>query len=103
VQKIRKIVGNRWGLSRKPIYFMNKPNVETNNIIGGLITMVLLNWFSKYHDNFKFKYDVIDINWVDIDSIISTITMNYEKEKIRYWLNCLDAILLDEFVTNKYL
>jgi len=57
VQEIRKIVGNRWGRSRKPIDFMNKPNVEANNIIGGLIIMVLLNWFSKSHENLKFKYE----------------------------------------------
>ncbi len=47
---------------------MNKPNVEANNIIGGLIIMVLLNQFRKSCDNLKFKYDVIDINQVDIDS-----------------------------------
>ncbi len=40
---------------------MNKPNVEANNIIGGLIIMVLLNWFSKAHENLKFKDDVINI------------------------------------------
>jgi hypothetical protein len=60
---------------------MNKPNLEANDMIGGLIIVVLLNWFSKSWDNLKFKYDVININYVDIDSIISTITMNYEKEK----------------------
>jgi len=79
VQEIRKIVGNRWGFSRKAIDLMNKPNVEANNIIGGLIIMVLLNWFSKSHENLKFKNDVININRVDIDSIISTITTIYEK------------------------
>ncbi len=81
---------------------MNKPNAKANNISEGLIIMVLLNQFSKSRDNLKFKYDVIDINWVDIDSIIFTTTMNYEKEKYIYWLNCLDATFLDEFVTNKY-
>ncbi len=52
------------------------------------------------------NYDVIDINWVDVDSIISIITMNYEKEYIYiyiYWLNCIDATFLNEFVTNKIL
>jgi hypothetical protein len=43
--------------------------------------MVLLNLFSKSHGNFKFKYDVIDTNWVNGDSIISIDIMNYEKEK----------------------
>jgi len=60
---------------------MNKPNAITNKIIGGFVIMVLLNWFSKSHGNLKFKYDVIDINWVDVDSIMFIFTMNYEKEK----------------------
>jgi len=49
------------------------------------------------------KCDVIDTNWVDVNSIISTVLMNYEKEKYIYWLDCLDANSLDEFVTNKIL
>jgi hypothetical protein len=49
------------------------------------------------------KCDVIDTNWVDVNSIISTVIMNYEKEKYIYWLDCLDANSLDEFVTNKIL
>jgi hypothetical protein len=42
--------------------------------------MALLNWFSKSRGNFKFKYDVTNTNWVDINSIISIVTMNCEKE-----------------------
>ncbi len=80
---------------------MNKSNVVANNITGGPITMVLLNWFNNFCGNFKYKYDVIDTNWVDIDSIISIVTMNYEKEKDIYWLDCFIAMSLDEFVTNK--
>jgi hypothetical protein len=64
--------------------------------------MVLLNRFRKSPGNFKFKYDIIDTNWVDVDSIICVINMNYEKEKDIYWLDCIDANSLDEFVTNKF-
>ncbi len=63
--------------------------------------MVLLNRFNKSHGHFKFKYDVIDINWVDVDSIIFIINMNYGKEKEIYWLDCIDENSLDEFVMNK--
>jgi hypothetical protein len=35
VQRIKNKVGNRWGLSRKPIDLMNKPNVTVKNIIWG--------------------------------------------------------------------
>jgi hypothetical protein len=38
---------------------------------------------------------------VDIDSIIVVVTMNYEKEKDIYMLDCLDVASLDEFVTKK--
>ncbi len=60
---------------------MNKPNVVTKKPIGGLDIMVLLNWFSKSHGNLKFMYDVFDINWVDVDSIMSIFMMKDEKEK----------------------
>jgi extradiol dioxygenase family protein len=59
---------------------------------------VLLNQFSKSHGNSKFKYDVIDTNWVDVDFFIHTIIMNYEKEKDMYWLNCVDSSSLNEFM-----
>ncbi len=65
--------------------------------------MVFLNWFSKSCGNLKFKYYVIDINWVDVNSIISIVTMNYEKEKDIYYLDCIGANFLDEFVSNKIL
>ncbi len=42
-------------------------------------------------------------NWVDINSIIFIVTMNYEKEKNIYRLDCFYATSLDEFVINKYL
>jgi hypothetical protein len=63
--------------------------------------MVLLNWFNKSCGNLKFQYNVIDINWVDLHSIICIVNMNYAKEKCSYWLNCIDANFLNEFMTNK--
>jgi hypothetical protein len=45
--------------------------------------------------------DVIDTNWVDVNSIKSIIIMKYEKEKDIYLLDCIDANSLDDFVTNK--
>jgi hypothetical protein len=82
---------------------MNKLNAITKKTIRGHVIMVLLNWFNKSRGNRKFKYDVIDTNWVDVNSIIFIVTMNYEKEKDIYWLNCIDATSLDEFVINKIL
>jgi hypothetical protein len=39
-------------------------------------------WFNKSHGNIKFTYNVTNTNWVDFYSIISIVTMNYEKEKL---------------------
>jgi hypothetical protein len=63
--------------------------------------MALLNRFGKSRGKFKFKYNVTNTNWVDINSIISTITMNCEKETNKYWLDCFDVVFLDESVTSK--
>jgi len=38
VQKIKKKVGNRWGLSKQPINLMNKSNVATK--YNGVIKLV---------------------------------------------------------------
>jgi hypothetical protein len=43
LQRIMRIVRNRWGLSRQPIDSMNKLNVVIKKTIGGLVIMVLLN------------------------------------------------------------
>ncbi len=82
---------------------MNKFNAIAKKKIGGLIIMVLLNQLSKSRGNLSFKYDVIDTNLVDVAFIISIVIMNYEKEKDIYWLDCIHANSLDEFVTNKIL
>ncbi len=66
----------KWGLSKQPIDLMNNLNATTRKACGDLIIMVLLKWFSKSQGNFKFKYDTTNINWMDIDLIISIITMN---------------------------
>lgn len=58
---------------------MNKFNVIAMKLGGrGFVIMVLLNLFNKLYGNFKFKYDTT-INWVDIDLVVFTITMNHEK------------------------
>jgi hypothetical protein len=75
---------------------MNKPNATTKKTIGGRVILVLLNWISKSCGNLKFKYDLIHTNWVEVDSIIFIITMNYEKEKDVYRLDCIDATFLND-------
>jgi hypothetical protein len=48
--------------------------------------------------NLKFKYDVSDSQWIDVDSIISTVTLSYCSVSAIYILDQNDANSLNLFV-----
>jgi hypothetical protein len=55
-----------------------------NNSNAYLIIASFNNTCLLLRGNLKLKYDVICTNWVDVDSIIFIVTMNYKKEKNIY-------------------
>jgi hypothetical protein len=69
-------VGSRRGISRQPVDLLNRDG-GTSNSHGSTQIQVLLNWFSKACVNLKFKYNVSNLQWIDVDSIISTVTLSY--------------------------
>jgi hypothetical protein len=97
VQKMRRKVGSRWGISRQPVDLLNRGG-GTSNSHGSTQIQVLLNWFSKARMNLKFKYDVSDSQWIDVDSIISTVTLSYCSVSTIYTLDQNDANSLNLFV-----
>jgi hypothetical protein len=97
VQKMRCKVGSRWRISRQPIDLLNRGG-GTSNSHGSTQIQVLLNWFSKARVNLKFKYDVSDSQWIDVDSIISTVTLSYCFVSAIYTLDQNDANSLNLFV-----
>jgi len=60
--------------------------------------MVYLNYFRKVLGFFKFKYDHTNSIWVDVDTIICTMSMLYDLEKILFVLDLVDGNSLNEFV-----
>lgn len=60
--------------------------------------MVYLNYFRKVPGHFKFKYDHSDSIWVDVDSIICTVTMSFDVERDVFELDPVDGNSLNEFV-----
>jgi hypothetical protein len=48
--------------------------------------------------NLKFKYDISDSQWIDMDSIISTDTVSYCSVSAIYTLDQNDAYSLNFFV-----
>jgi hypothetical protein len=66
---------------------LNMPCASGKKVSSGPTIEVLLNWFSKHAGRNKFKYDVTDSQWIDLDSIISTITLNFNVVLNVYTLN----------------
>ena len=60
--------------------------------------MVMLSWFNKAPGQLKFKYDHSDWKWIDLDSIISTVTMSFNSNTNLYSLDPVDAASLNEFM-----
>lgn len=63
--------------------------------------MVLFNLFSKIRGSLKYKYDVSDSQWIDVENTISIVPMRFEKSSNVYSLDYNDAKCLDAFVANK--
>lgn len=60
---------------------------------------ILLNWFKRMSGRNKFKYEVSDTQWIDIDSVISTVALSFNSRTNIYTLEENDRDVLDEFVS----
>jgi len=65
----------------------------------GCTFMVYLNYFRKVPGFFKYNYDHSDSFWVDVDTIICTVTMSYDVERDLFELDPVDGNSLNEFVS----
>jgi hypothetical protein len=63
--------------------------------------MVFLNHFSKANGNLKFKYDVTDAKWVNVETIITRVALTYNAGTKLYALAPADAVPLNDFVATQ--
>ena len=73
VQKMRHRVGTKWGVSQNYIDLMNSSVGKKGG--SSPVAQALLNWFSKGPESNKFKHNASNMQWIDVDSIISTVTL----------------------------
>jgi hypothetical protein len=59
---------------------------------------VLLKWFSKGLGRNKFKFNATDTQWIDVEAIISIVTMKLNATMGVYTITKDDRIALDEFL-----
>ena len=62
---------------------------------------IYLNYYSWGPGWLKFRYDLSDSNWVDVESIISSVALTYNSDTKMYSLDSEDASSFDTFVSNK--
>ncbi len=95
VERFRKKVNGKWGLSRDPIDLHNRPTTSDGCV------QIWLSWFDKVKGKNKFKYNISDCQWIDINSIICTVNLTYDASLNIYTMNEGDASNLHQFVKNK--
>ena len=59
---------------------------------------IMMYNFSLALGHLKFHYDQTNCKWVDVDSIMSNVKMEYDPVGKSYSLDPIDAKSLDEFV-----
>ena len=104
VQKIKRrfgTSGNRWGPCRHAIDLQNRTAQVGKKGITLPTYMIMLAWFKKIPGQLKFKYDLSDWKWIDLDSVISTVTMSFNSNTNLYSLDPADVVSLNEFVAKK--
>ena len=77
VQGLRRKVGAGWRGVSQPVDLLTRSSNTGKNSNSNPIIEIQMNWFSKAPGRHKCKYDHSDPKWVDIDIVITTVTLSY--------------------------
>lgn len=99
VQRLRGKVGAGWRGVSQPVDLLTRSGNIGKKSNSNPIIEVQMNWFNKAPGRHKFKYNHSDPKWVDIDNVITIVTLSYQKKDKLYILNPEDAAALDDFVS----
>lgn len=101
VQKIRRSYGTKWGPSRNPIDLLNRATPTGKKVSGSTIVQVMFNWFSKGPGRNKYIYNVTDIQWIDVECIISSVALTFVNRQNVYCIADKDKQVLDNLVSKQ--
>ena len=101
VQRIRRRKGRGFGILKHPIDLMNLPLSTGKKGASESGIQIYLNYYSRGPGRLKFRYDLSDSNWVDVESIISSVALMYNSATKMYNLDSKDTSSFDSFVSNK--
>lgn len=85
VQKMQRRVGKTWGLCRNPVNLMAQTTAG-KKVSSSPSIQVMLNWFKSAPGRNKYKYDVTDTRWIDIESVICIVALSFNSSNKVYTL-----------------
>lgn len=95
VQSMCRQIGTQWGLLRNPINLKNLSATSRKQSSNLCKVQVMLQYFRKFPRHLKFKYNHTDSRWIDVDTIIITVTMEYNPDSDVYILAAEDTDALN--------
>ncbi len=95
MQCIVRKYGKSWQRCRVGVDLLDRPEPET--------CRVCFNWFSPMSSGRKkFKYDVCDPQWIDLECVISNVKLSVDPSLPKvFQLDVDDVHELDDFVKNR--
>jgi hypothetical protein len=101
VQAMRHRNGKQFGVLRHAVDLLARTEESRRRNPNNPHIEVMLQYFRKHPGRDKFKYDHTDSQWIDIDCVISTVTMSYNPTNEIYTLDMNDSEQLSKFVTDR--
>ena len=96
----RKGGGNSWGSLKQPV---DIGKYEVNLLPKGIpvsSVQVILHYYNRVHDQYKFKYNTSDSQWISLETVITHVRLTYNSETQIYTLESTDAAILNDYVSN---
>ena len=101
VQAMRRRNGKQFGVLRQAVDLLARTEESGRRNPNNPHIEVMLQYFRKHPGRDKFKYNHTDSQWIDIDCVISTVTMSYNPTNEIYTLDRNDSEQLSKFVTDR--
>jgi len=99
---MRRKVETQWGLLRHHVGLINQTTTSGKKNAVTSPIQVMLQYFSKTVGLNKFKYNHNDMKWMDIEYIITTVTLCYNVVNCVYTVNPEDVDAMNKFVTEHW-
>ena len=93
--------GTKWDLCRQSVDFQKIQEVALGK--GAANNWTHDELFSHCFRHLKFYYDQTYCKWVDVDSFMSNVTMEYDLVMMIFLIGPIDAKSLDKFVRKSWL